>query len=265
MMPQHTIVLAHGILGFGALPGVSLLINYFNGVAKHLSNQGHTVHSPSVSTVGSVARRGKQLGDEILALPLSAGEKVHVIAHSMGGLDARHALANVPGVVDRVQTLVTIGTPHQGSPVADAFDHPTHPLFDALPAFLVELFRSSGGAVHDLTTDAARDFNEKTNDPKSVRYIEVAGNAEEAPHQLLLFRLAAAIGRFTNGEINDGVVTKSSALRDLPDHVHLPDWPVDHAGEIGWSLKPELLFNLALPFPPPADHLARYDAIVQML
>ena len=79
-MPQHTIVLAHGILGFGALPGVSLLVNYFNGVADHLRNQGHTVHSPSVSTVGSVARRGQQLGNAILALPLSAGVTVYVAA-----------------------------------------------------------------------------------------------------------------------------------------------------------------------------------------
>jgi hypothetical protein len=35
-MPSLTIVLAHGIFGFGNLTGLPTFINYFNGVAAHL-------------------------------------------------------------------------------------------------------------------------------------------------------------------------------------------------------------------------------------
>ena len=57
-------------------------------------------------------------------------DPLHVIAHSMGGLDARYAIRNVPQVADRVKTLVTIGTPHRGSPVADAVVARTGPLLE---------------------------------------------------------------------------------------------------------------------------------------
>ena len=86
--------LRHGILGYGTIPGVSTLLNYFNGVAEHLSRQGHTVIAPHVNPIGSVAQRGQQLAAAILAVPPSENP-LHVIAHSMGGLDARYALCNV--------------------------------------------------------------------------------------------------------------------------------------------------------------------------
>ena len=64
-------------------------------------------------------QRGEQLAAAILR-QVPGAEREHIIAHSMGGLDARHAIAHVPGLAGRVATLVTIGTPHRGSPVADA-------------------------------------------------------------------------------------------------------------------------------------------------
>ena len=68
-MAQQTIVLAHGILGFGSLPGMPSLLNYFNGVAAHLGQQGHTVIAPQVNPIGSIAQRGRQLAAAILAVP----------------------------------------------------------------------------------------------------------------------------------------------------------------------------------------------------
>ena len=85
----HTIILAHGILGFGADLKVRLPAQYFNGVAAHLEEQGHRVFAPSVDPIGSIAKRGRQLAERILEVPLEPGEKLHVIAYSMGGLDAR--------------------------------------------------------------------------------------------------------------------------------------------------------------------------------
>lgn len=41
-------------------------------------------------------------------------DKVNIIGHSMGGLDARHMITNMGGA-EWVSSLFTIGTPHRGS------------------------------------------------------------------------------------------------------------------------------------------------------
>jgi triacylglycerol lipase len=259
-MAQHVIVLAHGVLGFGNFLGVSPFVNYFNGVAAHLEKSGHVVLVPTVNPVGPVAQRGDELAARILG-QAPATARLHLIAHSMGGLDARHALTHFPALARRVDTLVTIGTPHRGSPVADAINRRTDPLLSHIPTLIVEALRQNAGALHDLTTDVCARFDDTTPDLPGVRYINLAGNAASGSHELLLFELAAEIGRLTN-EVNDGVVTRTSALR--AHNEHLQDWPVDHAGEVGWS-KDALLSTVAPFFAPPAPHLARYDAIVNML
>jgi triacylglycerol lipase len=251
-MPSHTIILAHGIFGFGALNAeIPLPLNYFNGVTDHLKQQGHTVFAPQVNPIGSVQQRGEQLKAAILKnIPLEG--KVHILAHSMGGLDARYALAHYPELASRVSTLVTIGTPHRGSPVADAVAHPSDPLFKHIPPFLLQILQTNAGALHDLTTEAGSRFNESTPDAKGVRYLNVAGDASRGGYKLFLFKLASVIGDLT-GQINDGVVARDSAL--LEGHEQLEDWPVDHAGEVGWEIT----------FLPSAEHLARYDALVAQL
>jgi triacylglycerol lipase len=180
----------------------------------------------------------------------------------MGGLDARFAIHSAAHVAERVKTLVTIGTPHRGSAVADAVTNHADPVFAYVPKFLVDLFQANAGGLRDLTTAVGGRFDDATPDSDGVRYIEVAGDASRENRQLLLFKVASAIGRI-RGEMNDGVVTRSSALR--PGHEHLDDWPVDHFGEIGWSLDPKALFRITQPFFAAPEHLARYDAIVGML
>jgi triacylglycerol lipase len=177
----------------------------------------------------------------------------------MGGLDARHAISKRTDIVDRVATLVTIGTPHRGSPVADAVANKTGPLLNKIPDLIRRKLENATAALHDLTTAVCSTFDDSTPDASSVRYINVAGDASKGSNELLLFELAAAIGNIT-GETNDGVVTKKSALR--AKNQHLDDWPVDHAGEIGWSTALVMPFRRKQAI---ADHLARYDAIVKLL
>lgn len=248
---MSTIVLAHGLFGFGDLLPSFTHVDYFNGVARRFVQHGHKVIAPQVNPIGAIEQRGEQLASRILA-QTQADERVHIIGHSMGGLDARQALSANPEVARRVATLVTIGTPHAGSPVADAIVSRTGPLFGRIPLRFVPFLQANAGAFHDLTTAACTEFNARTPDIAGIRYIEIAGDPSHGGHELLLLQLAARIGEITQGVVNDGVVTKTSALRE--GHEHLPDWPVDHLGEIGWTLK--LL--------PPEDHLQRYDAIAAL-
>jgi triacylglycerol lipase len=259
---MSVIVLAHGIFGFGdMLPRtLSFLpsVHYFNGVANHLRKLGHTVFEPQVNPIGSIQSRGDELAAEILK-QTGPGDRLHILAHSMGGLDARCAITKRTDLVERVATLVTIGTPHRGSPVADAVVKHTGPLLESIPDQMRRRLESDTGAMHDLTTEVCTQFDVDTPDDPRVRYINIAGDALQDGEQLFLFQLTAAISDMT-GEPNDGMVTRSSALRE--NHTHLPDWPVDHAGEIGWTKALLRPWQGKDAF---AKHLERYDAIVAML
>jgi triacylglycerol lipase len=261
-MEHGTILLAHGIFGFGSPMGRLPLLNYFNGVALHLRQQGHRVLTPHVDPIGSVEQRGDKLASFILKQVPEKKRVLHIIAHSMGGLDARHAITNVPGVAERVATLVTIGTPHRGSPVADMIAAGKGPLLHKIPSIIFQGLKSNLAALNDLTTAIGVEFDKKTPDANGVRYFNIAGDASRAGHQLLLFQLAEEIGQIT-GEVNDGVVTRSSAHR--PGHKHLEDWPFDHAGEVGWSLSSPvpILFKVPRIFVP--EHLRRYEELVKKL
>jgi triacylglycerol lipase len=256
-----TIVLAHGVLGFGNLGGLPTFVNYFNGVAAHLRRQGHTVFEPQVNPFGSIAQRGTQLASAISHI--AAADPIHIIAHSMGGLDARHAITRVKGTAERVKSLVTIGTPHRGSPVATALADHTDPLFPHIPSFIVKQLGRNAGALHELTTGFVEHFDDTTPNVQGVRYINIAGDASRGGHELFLFQLAAIIAKFAEGEVNDGVVSRASALR--PGDEHLEDWPVDHAGEVGWSLQTPVPIPLDVFGLISAPHLARYDDIVNRL
>ncbi|HEX6757985.1 MAG TPA: alpha/beta fold hydrolase [Propionibacteriaceae bacterium] len=65
-----------------------------------------------------IPRSAVRLGDAIENLCAATGyERIHVIGHSLGGLIARYYVQRLAG--DRhVHTLVTLGTPHQGTQLA---------------------------------------------------------------------------------------------------------------------------------------------------
>jgi triacylglycerol lipase len=63
----------------------------------------------------------RQLGASIDAVCEQTGyERIHVVGHSMGGLVARYYVQRLGGDA-RVHTLVTLGTPHQGTRAARLF------------------------------------------------------------------------------------------------------------------------------------------------
>jgi triacylglycerol lipase len=286
----HTIVLAHGVLGFGNPFGINESVGYFNGVETYLTRLGHDVVAPQVASVGSIEARGKKLADGVRQAAHDFKRPVHIIAHSMGGLDARYAITKEFKGTKTVATLITISTPHLGSPVADALMREAGPIFDLIPGWIRSMLHKGVPALRELTTEFVKDFDATTEDIPEVRYIQVAGDAKRAVGGIhLLFRLAAQIGRLEN-EVNDGVVTKTSALRPSEarpagaahqeNHENLvEDWPADHAGEVGWSRSSPLpiLFPLELPISildpteplVPTDatmkHLHRYRSLVAML
>src|SRR5712692_3871085 len=90
-------------------------LEYFRG----LPDEYPDALFPNVKGIDSVEQRAKQLAEEIDQKKFPSGP-IHIIAHSMGGLDARRFLVEGPkSLTERVVSLSTIATPHHGSLIAD--------------------------------------------------------------------------------------------------------------------------------------------------
>jgi triacylglycerol lipase len=252
---NYPIILAHGIARFDFLLagllraldrfGLDLSaptdgINYFKGIARHLRSNGFDVHHSSVSFASPVEKRAEELRAEVTnVLKLRGSEKVHIIAHSMGGLDARHMIVG-HGMEDRVASLTTIGTPHLGTSFADwGIANKGHDIIESLKNVIdLEGFK-------DLTVESCAKFNELARNAEAkngVVYHTYAGSQEKAA----VFGPLQPSWEFINeaeGD-NDGLVSVTSqrwqAELVSDDGVRKPigqsSFPVqvDHLNEVGW-------------------------------
>ncbi len=110
---KYPIVLAHGMSGFDQLFGI---YQYFYGIPHALAKGGAEVYVTEVPQFNSTEARGEVLlaqVEEILAI--SGAEKVNIIGHSHGGLDARYVASVAP---ELVASVTTVGTPHGGAELA---------------------------------------------------------------------------------------------------------------------------------------------------
>jgi triacylglycerol lipase len=223
--PEHPIVFAHGILGFDSIGVGALRTDYFRGARERIGRLGTPVHVLRLSPLGTIATRARQLARQIESLPYP---RVNIVAHSMGGLDARFAIAHL-GLGPRVASLTTIGTPHRGTPIADA-GLSIVPVFGPGRAAL-GMSRFSIEAFRDLTTGRMDEFNAAVGDAVSVDYFSVLAvprRGVRGVHTLLIapyLYLRAAWGR------NDGLVPASSQVwGEIMDEID-----TDHWGQVGWS------------------------------
>ena len=100
-------VLAHGILGFDQLRIAGTTNEYFRGVPARLTRVGAKVYAFRVQPTASIAERASELARVVQSLD---AKKVNIIAHSMGGLDARYAISCLQ-LASKVASLTTIATP----------------------------------------------------------------------------------------------------------------------------------------------------------
>ncbi len=176
--PPYPIVLAHGLFGFSKIGP----LDYFYGVIPVLEASGRTVVAKQVDAVQSSDVRGAQLVQIIEDTIVATGaDKVIVIGHSQGGIDARWAAAHDSA---HVAAVVTIGTPHRGSPIADVATAIAPGDSSAALNALGTLFGLSDtsfvGALDSLTTAGSSAFNAEIVDVPGIPYYSVAGRSDLA-------------------------------------------------------------------------------------
>src|SRR5256884_1129347 len=217
--PRLPVVLAHGFLGFDEIELGKSKHLYFRGIGMHLEKLGAQVYSPRVPPASSISARAQRLADLIRALP---EPRVNIVAHSMGGLDARYAISRL-GLADKVASLVTIGTPHLGTPLADA----GHAVFGRITRLLRKLVDLSG--FGDLTTEGMAKFKLEVPDAQGVAYASVVGRSGRLKTNPLLWPSHLYLAECSGP--NDGVVpTTSQAHGEV-----LREIEADHWAQIGWG------------------------------
>jgi triacylglycerol lipase len=245
---EMVVLLAHGFPGFVNVPVIG---DYFQGVPELLRTRFRdvTVLTPMVDPFGDTSARAGQL-----AASLPASERVHIIAHSAGGLDARY-LASPGGLNmgDRVASITTIGTPHHGSQIADLLAGPA----DVAAALATQL-QGFAHALGAFTTGRMAQFNHDIPDAPGVAGRSYGGVTGLASRGVLgsLFLVSYPLVLTREGP-NDGWVSVESSKWDT----FAGTVEADHAEEIGHELSVagELLIRLGHPV---FDHLAFYEGLV---
>jgi len=206
-----TLALLHGYLGFSHRGP----IEYFRGVGRILRRMDTAYLIPEVPSAGTVVERAEALARQLFRsdIPVFA-----LIAHSMGGLDARYLITHLDPD-RRVKSLLTIATPHRGTPLATWFLESRCPI----PVWIRHI---GSPGLRELTPEARVAM--PIPDREDVAYSSYAGcrPTDELPFWLQSY------GRVIP-EDNDGMVPVSSAqwgkFRGI---MH-----ADHLEFIGWSLK----------------------------
>lgn len=113
MACKYPIVLVHGLMvrhfkRFRA----------FGRIERELSAEGHDVYVATHDGFGSIETNAEQLRDFISGvLEATGAPKVHLIAHSKGGLDLKYMIKSY-GMAGKIATFTTLSTPHKGSAIA---------------------------------------------------------------------------------------------------------------------------------------------------
>lgn len=221
------IVLTPGLWGFERISAFGHTVkDYFPGIREQLEAAGNRVLIACVRPTQSVVRRATDL-KRFIESELPSGP-LHLIGHSMGGLDARYLTAKL-GMESRVLSVTSVGTPHRGTSFADWGVS----RFSRLLTPFMRLLGIPHQAFFDLTTESCRRFNEDVRDVPGVRYYSVAGQCDRAwlgREWLLPYSVVAR----AEGA-NDGVVSVASAAWGehsevwAGDHLNLVNWPNRHA------------------------------------
>ena len=186
--------------------------------------------------------RAAQLKSHVEDIIAATGaEKIHIIAHSMGGLDARKMIFEL-GMAEKVFSLTTIGTPHRGTILADRILSQGGTLWirqiqDALNLNLEGFL--------DLTVAACENFNRQAEAAEAENdvFYQTYSSFEQVEDIFLplvpsWFLISSFEGR------NDGLVpvksqqwkntlTRANGTRKEIMRREFPV-PADHLNQVGW-------------------------------
>ena len=154
--------------GGGHLRGTDLLRSTYRPEANHVGIEDH------------VDRFAELL---VRVRSANLGVPIDVYGHSLGGVVARHAIADVNDVVD-VSVAMTLGSPHRGAPVVTVRDAARHRAVGGVIGEAISTVDPDHVLVSPIVADLSeRGFAGVTADvafPESVHAVTIGGRSDVA-------------------------------------------------------------------------------------
>ena len=208
---RYPIVLIHGA-GFRDLRWPV----YWGRIPAALEAEGAQIYYGLQDCWASIETNAEQIAQRIAEILLASGaQKVNIIAHSKGGLDARRAACGY-GCGEKIATITTIATPHWGSKTIDRLMKLPRPAW-SLAAFAVDNWIRVVGdrkpdflkLCQDFTTERMAQFNAQNPDVPGILYQSFACVMTRPLSDINLSTANFVLNRLEGP--NDGLVSVESA------------------------------------------------------
>jgi len=209
---KYPVVLVHGI---GAKDR-SKIINFWGRIPKILKERGIQVFLGNTDSWGDCDSNAKLLKATIDKILLETRtEKVNIIAHSKGGIDSRYFIWKYNSE-DKISSLTTLSTPHNGSELADLIYKKTI-FHSGTVKKVLNIFGKLYGDINpdlynancQLTSEKMKEFNESIGMDDKVFYQSLYTTIENPLDDLMMFHSHRYLKSIA-GE-NDGIVSENSA------------------------------------------------------
>jgi triacylglycerol lipase len=217
--------------------------------AMRLRHHGVLAYAPNVPPYNPVPIRAAFWRDRIEhVLQETGATRVNLIAHSMGGLDARWLIGK-EGYHEKIASLITIATPHHGSSIASFLLEQPDRLQEWLSDFAnwmgTQVMRDVEAdfikTVAELTPDyLCEQFNPEVPDHPDIKYWSYSAQAGKGAHYgISPFLRPLNYILFNREGSNDGFVSVESAK--WGEFCGVID--ADHAQQIGLQFPSRNTFN----------------------
>ena len=190
---------------------------YWGRIPGALSGAGAELFYGNQDCWARVEDNAKTIKARLLQILDDTGaEKLNIIAHSKGGLEARMVASSL-GMGKYIASITTIGTPHRGSKTIDKLLKAPDSLFN-IASFAVDNWIGLIGdtkpdfyaVCRDFSTEYAERFNRENPDAPGVYYQSYAGMMKNALSDINL-ATSFLVVKMIEGD-NDGLVSVDSAM-----------------------------------------------------
>jgi triacylglycerol lipase len=212
LLPKYPIVLVHGIIAHDR-PSI---LRYWGRIPDTLRETGARVFFGNTDSWGDYESNAKILKTTIdNILDETKSEKVNILAHSKGGLDARYFIWKY-NYGDKIASLTTVSTPHHGAELSDLIIKQkiihTRIAKKALKVF-GKLYGDKNPDLfnlnYQLTTEYMKKFNDDVLMDDRVYYQCIYSTMKNSFDDLLFFNSYRYIKKISGD--NDGFVSEYSA------------------------------------------------------
>jgi triacylglycerol lipase len=209
---KYPVLLVHGAGFRDKIFGIS----YWGRIPGEMEKRGVKIFYGGTDAWGSIEQNAQILKNTIENIVKKNGaEKLNIIAHSRGGLEARYLISSL-NMYGQIASLTTISTPHKGVKALNVIFYLPEFLYRVVSFFVNVWYKITGDKTPDfyksslqLSERKCSEFNKINADNTSVYYQSYAVKLKYFFSDIIYIFLNPFL-KITDGE-NDGLCPVNSA------------------------------------------------------